>query len=99
MGVIAHAIGRIVLAEFFFLTIATPPAYASTDSTEITDQWWNPAESGWGVRDQRALVRWPIPPRECDRAPSRNSDLALASGNLNQATFAGGAVLTKHSSG
>jgi hypothetical protein len=62
MGVIAHAIGRIVLAAFFFLTIATPPAYASTDSTEITDQWWNPAESGWGVRDQRALVRWPIPP-------------------------------------
>lgn len=24
-------------------------AYASTNSSEITDMWWNPAESGWGA--------------------------------------------------
>ena len=24
-------------------------AKASTYSTEITDMWWNPSESGWGV--------------------------------------------------
>jgi hypothetical protein len=44
-----YAIRRIAPAAFLVLTIATPHADASTDSTEITDQWWNPAESGWGV--------------------------------------------------
>jgi len=36
-----------VLAMVVAFGIAT--ARASTSSSEITDQWWNPGESGWGV--------------------------------------------------
>lgn len=31
------------------VTICVGAAHASTNSSEITDMWWNPAESGWGV--------------------------------------------------
>ena len=44
-----YVIRRIALAAFLVLAVATPHADASTSATEITDQWWNPAESGWGV--------------------------------------------------
>lgn len=37
----------IVLATCLF--IEAPSASASTDISEITDMWWNPAESGWGL--------------------------------------------------
>ena len=38
---------RLILLVVFALSCGT--AGASTVSTEITDMWWNPAESGWGV--------------------------------------------------
>jgi hypothetical protein len=38
---------RLLLLVVFALSCGT--AGASTVSTEITDMWWNPAESGWGV--------------------------------------------------
>jgi hypothetical protein len=31
------------------LMLASAPARASSATSEITDLWWNPAESGWGV--------------------------------------------------
>jgi hypothetical protein len=31
------------------LMLASGPARASSAATELTDLWWNPAESGWGV--------------------------------------------------
>jgi hypothetical protein len=32
------------------LTSAAPPASASSFSTDNSDLWWNPAESGWGLQ-------------------------------------------------
>jgi hypothetical protein len=32
-----------------FVALAFGTAQASTSSSEITDMWWNPGESGWGV--------------------------------------------------
>lgn len=40
-------VGRILCAIVLLCCIGA--AFASTDSTEITDMWWNPDESGWGV--------------------------------------------------
>lgn len=40
------------LMRFVVVTLATiciGNAHASTNSSEITDMWWNPAEAGWGV--------------------------------------------------
>ena len=31
------------------LVVASAPAGASSATSEITDTWWNPSESGWGV--------------------------------------------------
>src|SRR5437588_7218298 len=35
------------LAILFLFVLCN--ARASTNTSEITDMWWNPAESGWGV--------------------------------------------------
>lgn len=39
------------LKRFLFLAslVTMTHAWASTSTSEITDMWWNPAESGWGV--------------------------------------------------
>jgi hypothetical protein len=44
---IAMRLVAIVLAVA--MGFASLPARPSTQSSEITDMWWNPAESGWGV--------------------------------------------------
>lgn len=40
------------------LWLTTPFAFANTYSTDLTDLWWNPNESGWGVTatHQREVV-------------------------------------------
>jgi hypothetical protein len=40
---------RIVQSFLVFLALAVATARASTVSSEITDMWWAPGESGWGV--------------------------------------------------
>jgi hypothetical protein len=37
------------LATFLGLAFAAPAFAASSFSTDVTDLWWNPDESGWGV--------------------------------------------------
>lgn len=40
---------RTIPLFLFLCTLAWTAAFASSRTTEITDMWWNPAESGWGV--------------------------------------------------
>lgn len=40
---------RILQLLAMVLVVGIGPARASTSSSEITDMWWNPGESGWGV--------------------------------------------------
>jgi hypothetical protein len=40
---------RYRLAAFLLFLALAPPAGATTYSMDFTDQWWNAAESGWGV--------------------------------------------------
>jgi hypothetical protein len=40
------ALGIVLAAS---LVAGAPTASASTNASEITDMWWNPAESGWGL--------------------------------------------------
>ncbi len=40
---------KYVQACALVLLLASAPARASSATSEITDMWWNPAESGWGV--------------------------------------------------
>jgi len=39
-----------LVAVSLALTCAIPPARASSFSTDNSDLWWNPAESGWGLQ-------------------------------------------------
>ena len=40
---------RIVQSFLVILALGVATARASTSSSEITDMWWSPGESGWGV--------------------------------------------------
>jgi hypothetical protein len=40
---------RSVRAAVLAVALLAGPAGASSNSSEITDMWWNPSESGWGV--------------------------------------------------
>jgi hypothetical protein len=39
----------LLIVSFAVLWLTIGVAKASTNSSEITDMWWNPSESGWGV--------------------------------------------------
>lgn len=42
---------RIALAlSFFALSSAFSPLFAASFSTDQSDLWWNPNESGWGIQ-------------------------------------------------
>ena len=40
---------RWLRAAVLTAAVLVGPVRASTSTSEITDMWWNPAESGWGV--------------------------------------------------
>jgi hypothetical protein len=44
-----NVVRRILPCLAFCIVLGMGSACASTDSSEITDMWWNPGESGWGV--------------------------------------------------
>jgi hypothetical protein len=49
IGASMNRVRRMLQRIFVVVALVGSPAWASTNTSELTDMWWSPGESGWGV--------------------------------------------------